>query len=303
MANTKKDRKELNWFLQLITLGDRFSARDFFDRLKKGFVEFLIVFFGVLVSFSVEQQGEDFDDRGKNIDNLENLRNELLEMQEYTKIYIDQNEWVTDLFQKQYERWDADNDSVFLYYDENLFEEHFPPLAFYTTRDPFNPPRVVYDAIQLDGTFRFLGTEIGKKMKENYDGVELKYLMINTDKEEKAFIDDYNKRIANQWVFDLGRIEVNNNLFWLKNREYIQNDRFMRYNLLKRLELWGEIREQLSQYNGQLENNIKFLDSIINEKNDEWTLIWWWGDKPDWLRASPKLTTEELPDQEPLAAQ
>ena len=51
-------------------------------------------------------------------------------MQEYTNIYIDQNEWVTDLFQKQYERWDADNDSVFLYYDENLFEEHFPPLAF-----------------------------------------------------------------------------------------------------------------------------------------------------------------------------
>ena len=50
-------------------------------------------------------------------------------------------------------------------------------------------------------------------MKENYDGVELKYLMINTDKEEKAFIDDYNQRIANQWVFDLGRIEVNNNLF------------------------------------------------------------------------------------------
>ena len=65
MTNPKKDRKELNWFLQLITLGDRFSARDFFDRLKKGFVEFLIVFFGVLVSFSVEQQGEDFDDRGK----------------------------------------------------------------------------------------------------------------------------------------------------------------------------------------------------------------------------------------------
>ena len=140
-------------------------------------------------------------------------------------------------------------------------------------------------------------------MKENYDGVELKYLMINTDKEEKAFIDDYNQRIANQWVFDLGRIEVNNNLFWLKNRKYIQNDRFMRYNLLKRLELWVEIRDQLEQYNGQLENNIKFLDSIINEKNDEWTLIWWWGEKPDWLRASPKLKTEELPDQEPLAVQ
>ena len=51
MTNPKKDRKELNWFLQLITLGDRFSARDFFDRLKKGFVEFLIVFLGYWFPF------------------------------------------------------------------------------------------------------------------------------------------------------------------------------------------------------------------------------------------------------------
>ena len=63
MANQKKDRNELNWFLRLITLGDRFSMQDFYDRLKKGFVEFLIVFFGVLVSFSVEQQGENFDEK------------------------------------------------------------------------------------------------------------------------------------------------------------------------------------------------------------------------------------------------
>ena len=46
MANHKKDRSELNWFFRLITLGDRFSVQDFYDRLKKGFVEFLIVFLG-----------------------------------------------------------------------------------------------------------------------------------------------------------------------------------------------------------------------------------------------------------------
>ena len=76
MTDKKKSRSELNWFIRLFTVGDRFSLRDFYDRLKKGFVEFLIVFFGVLVSFSVEQQGENFDDREKNIDNLMNLRDE-----------------------------------------------------------------------------------------------------------------------------------------------------------------------------------------------------------------------------------
>ena len=41
----KKDleRDKLSWYIRLITLGDRFSYQDFFDRFKKGFVEFLIV--------------------------------------------------------------------------------------------------------------------------------------------------------------------------------------------------------------------------------------------------------------------
>jgi len=184
------DRKEMNWFLQLFTIGDRFSVRDFYDRLKKGFVEFLIVFFGVLVSFSVEQQGENFDDRGANIDNLSGLRDELMQMREYTQEYVAQNEWVTDMYLQQYRRWEEDNDSIFLVYEEED-DYYYPPMAFYTNRDPFNPPRVVYDAIKLDGTFRFLGSDIGRLVNDNYDGTDLKYLMINTDKEEKTFVDEY----------------------------------------------------------------------------------------------------------------
>lgn len=302
MANQKKDRSELNWFFRLITLGDRFSVQDFYDRLKKGFVEFLIVFFGVLVSFSVEQQGENFDDREKNIDNLVGLRNELIEMKEYTEEYILQNEWVTNMYLEQYRRWEQDNDSIFLVYDEEE-DFYYSPMAFYTNRDPFNPPRVVYDAIKLDGTFRFLGSDIGRLVNDNYDGTDLKYLMINTDKEEKTYVEEFNGRLAHQWVFDLDKIDVEDNDFWVDNRKYIQQDRFIKYNLFKRIELWYQINEQLLAYNETLEKNIGVLNDVIAEKEDQWTVIWWWGDKPDWLRASPKLTTEELPDQEPLAAQ
>ena len=302
MANQKKERNELNWFLRLITLGDRFSMRDFYDRLKKGFVEFLIVFFGVLVSFSVEQQGENFDDRESNIDNLIGLRNELMEMKAYTQDYILENEWVTNMYLEQYKRWEQDNDSIFLVYDEED-DFHYPPMAFYTNRNPFNPPRVVYDAIKLDGTFRFLGSEIGRLVNDNYDGTDLKYLMINTDKEEKNWVDEYTGRLAHQWVFDLNSIDVEENDFWVKNRKYIQQDRFIKYNLFKRIELWYQINEQLFAYNETLDKNIRVLNKVIAEKEDQWTVIWWWGDKPDWLRASPKLTTEELPDQEPLAVQ
>ncbi|MCH1517300.1 MAG: hypothetical protein L7T62_01660 [Flavobacteriaceae bacterium] len=303
MANKKgSDRKELNWFLQLFTIGDRFSLRDFYDRLKKGFVEFLIVFFGVLVSFSVEQQGENFDDRESNIDNLSGLRDELIEMREYTQEYIGQNEWVTDMYLQQYLRWEQDNDSIFLVHEEED-DYYFSPMAFYTNRDPFNPPRVVYDAIKLDGTFRFLGSDVGRLVNDNYDGTDLKYLMINTDKEEKTFVDEYRSRLANQWVFDLDQIEVENNSFWVENRSYVQQDRFVKYNLFKRIELWNQINEQLISYEETLSENIKILDAVLLEKEREWTLIWWWGETPSWLQSSQKSATEEPQDQEQLADQ
>ena len=298
MAEENKKRNELNWFIRLFTVGDRFSLRDFYDRLKKGFVEFLIVFFGVLVSFSVEKQGGEFDDRGNNIDNLVGLRNELIEMQEYTLEYIETNEWVTELYREQYNRWEQDNDSIFIVYGEEQ-EFHFAPMAYYTNRDPFNPPRVVYDAIKLDGTFRFLGSKIGRLVNDNYDGTFLKYLMINTDKEEKTYIEEFTHRLAHQWVFDLEKIDVEDNDFWVENRRYIQKDRFIKYNLFKRLELWLQINEQLNTYNDLLTKNIEVLDSVINEKEDEWTLIWWWGEKPSWLQASQKSEKEEPQDQEP----
>ena len=48
-ANAKKssgiEKEKLNWFVRLITLGDRFDIKDFFDRFKKSIVEFIILSF------------------------------------------------------------------------------------------------------------------------------------------------------------------------------------------------------------------------------------------------------------------
>ena len=296
------EREKLSWLLRLITLGDRFSYQDFFDRFKKGFVEFLIVFFGVLVSFSVEQQGEEFGDRESNLDNLKGLRDELVDMHQYTLEYIDQNEWVTGMYQRQYDKWDQDNDSVFIDWEPDQ-EFYFAPMGYYTNRDAFNPPRVVYDAIKLDGTFRFLGSNIGRLINDNYDGTELKYLIMNTDKEEKGFIDDFSDRLGHQWVFDLKDIDVESDQFWIENRKYIQSDKFIKYNLFKRIQLWIQIREQLGDYDVNIQENIKVLNKVIAEKESEITIVWWWFSRPSWLQDSPKSELVELPVQEPLTDQ
>ena len=49
----------------------------------------------------------------------------------------------------------------------------------------FDPPRVNFDAIKLDGTFRLMPKEVGLKMTEIYDGTELRYLIENTGKNEE----------------------------------------------------------------------------------------------------------------------
>ena len=43
-----------------------------------------------------------------------NLREEVEKIIEYTDAYIEQVDWVSELYQKQYNRWEQDNDSVFI---------------------------------------------------------------------------------------------------------------------------------------------------------------------------------------------
>ena len=269
------DKRKLNWFLRIITLGDRFSYQDFYDRIKKGFVEFLIVFFGVLVSFSVENQGEEFGDRESNIDNLVNLRDEMNDIKNYTQEYIEENSWVRKTFQQLYDSWEIKNDSVYVWIDEY---DGLPwsPLSIYSNYNPFNPPRVVYEAIKLDGTFRFLGSEIGRVVNNIYDGTDLKYLMLNTDREEQFYVDQIEDRIATKWIFDLDFIDLYEMNFFVENRKYIQKDKYLKYNLFKRLNLWTQVSEQLVDYDVTLTKSIRKLDSVIKVKDDEITIIWWW---------------------------
>ncbi|MGB0316847.1 MAG: EF-hand domain-containing protein [Flavobacteriaceae bacterium] len=274
------EKEKLNWFLRLITLGDRFDIKDFWDRVKKSIVEFVILVFGVTVSFGIEQQGGVSDNRADGIENLENLREEVGKMITYTDEYIGQIDWVTELYQKQYNRWEQDNDSIFI--DWQLDEEepdgkyYFAPMGLYVQRDPFDPPRVNFDAIKLDGTFRLMPKEVGLKMTEIYDGTELKYLIENTGKNEERYVQQFVDRIANKWVYDLPWVDVDYNEFWIENRKYIQNDKFIKYNLYKRLDLWQySVKEQLQSYKSSLIESTKLLDSVIEVRESEFEFIWW----------------------------
>ena len=275
-----KDQKELNWFIRLFTLGDRFDIKDFYDRLKKSIVEFVILVFGVTVSFGIEQQGGVSDNRADGIENLENLREEVGKMIDYTDEYIAENQFVREMYRNQYEKWELDNDSIFIYGMDDEEEPdgkyYFPPMGYYSNRNPFNPERVQFDAIKLDGTFRLLPKKVGLKMTEIYDGKNLNYLIENTTSIEKKFVDQFNDRVGNKWVYDLENVDLISNEFWIKNRKYVQNDKTLKYNLFNRLDLWEEqIAAQLQEYREELVLSTKMLDSVIAVRESEFEFIWW----------------------------
>ena len=178
-ANARKtagiEKENLNWFFRLITIGDRFNIKDFFDRLKKSIVEFIILVFGVTVSFGIEQQGGVSDNRSDGIENLSNLREEIDQIILYTDEYTENLNWIVNFYIKQYEKWEQDDDNVFIDFMEDEEEPdgkyYFPPMSLYVNRNPFNPERVIFDAIKLDGTFRLLPKEVGLEMTKIYDGV------------------------------------------------------------------------------------------------------------------------------------
>ena len=276
-ANASKsagiEKEKLNWFLKLITLGDRFSLGDFFDRTKKGFVEFLIVFFGVLVSFGVEQKGDDFEDREWNIENLHNLLDEMKGLKEYTDEHLMTVEYIKGEYQDLYDNWDSDKKSLFIWvYGPDDFGF---PLKEYTNRMPFDPDRRVYETIKLDGTFRFLGGEVGKTVYDAYDGTLYQYIKMNADKEEEVFTKKFNNRVDSKWIYDLDEINFDDPQFWLKNKKYIQDDYFVKYNIFKRIELWDQTIDQIKEYLEIVDKSIAILEKEIKTKDEEITIVYW----------------------------
>lgn len=278
--DNNKDKKPLHWFVRLFTLGERFDIQDFWDRLKKSVVQFILLVFGVTVSFGIEQQGGNSDDREDAIENLTNLRQEVDSLLVYTNTYMEQIDWVSEMYLKQYVRWEDNNDSIFIDFIEDQEEPngkyYFPPMGRYNQRDPFDPPRVSFDAIKLDGTFRLLPKAVGLQMTKIYDGSELKYLIENTGKVEERLVTQYIDRIASKWVYDLPWVDIDDPAFWIKNRKYVQQDKFVKYNLFKRVELWEySIKDQLVDYKTSLEESIKLLDSVLAVRDSEIEFIWW----------------------------
>lgn len=276
-----KIEKPKNLLLRLFTLGKSFSTRTFSDNTKKFFLNGLGLFIVVTFTFYVENLGEEYETRMKYIDNVKTISAGLESVMLYSNEYKEQVDWVAEMYQKQYDKWEIDSDSIFLDYMEDSEEPdgiwYYSPLAFFNNRDPFNPPHIGFEIFESGNQdFKLVDPFITSKISEINKGAHLIYLKKNTNDVEEKMINQYSEILIKWARENIDITKILDNEFWIENRKYIQKDLELKYILQKRTELWQEsITYQLDEYIKIVERDKKILDSVIKIYNQEKYFLYW----------------------------
>jgi hypothetical protein len=268
-------------YLKLFTLGKKFSSKTFSDNTKKLLLNALALFVVVTFTFYVESVGDNYENRQKYLDISKKILDELYLVSDYTDTYISQTDNLLPMYKKQIDRWDNDNDSIFIDYFINKNapngKYYYAPLGLFTNTKVYNPPRIEYKTFSK-GTqdFFLINPEISNRIFELYEGSDIQYLSEETAKNEEKYINQFMDRLENKWVQDLPSVDIESKEFWIKNRKYFQNDKFLKHLFKKRYDLWRFIvKDQLSYQNEIIKKDIKSLDSVIQRMNNEKYFLYW----------------------------
>ena len=273
-----KIEKPKNLFIRFFTLGKNFSSRTFSDNTKKFFLNGTGLFIVVTFTFYVENLGEEYETRMKYIENVKTISAGLESIILYSKAFKEEVDWVAEIYQKQFDKWEVNNDSIYLEYEEDPEGGfYYSPMSFFTNRNPFNPNQIGFEIFESgDQDFKLVDPFVTHKISEIIKGDYLTYLKKNTNDVEEKIVNQYSE-ILKKWARD--KIDITNiwdNEFWIENRKYIQKDMELKFILMKRRELWEEsIKYQLDNYIKIVEDDKRILDSVINNYNQEKYFLYW----------------------------
>ena len=268
------------WYVKLFTLGKNFSSRTFSDNSKKFLLNAIGLFVVVTFTFYVENLGDEYETKKKYVELVKDINSGLENILKYSKVYREQIDWVAELYTDQYNKWEIDNDSIFIDFQEDDEEPdgkyYFAPMAMFDLYDPFNPPILGFEVFKSGNQdFKMVDNFTTSIISDIMEGYDLKYLEENTNQNEKKIVEEY-QIILKKWT---GKIDVttkNDNQFWIQNRKFIQNDNELKYLLYRRMELWTYvIGEQVDNYTKNVENDQRLLDSMINIFDNEKYFLYW----------------------------
>ena len=273
-------KEPIKWYVKLFKIGKNFSSKTFSDNTKKFFLNAIALFIVVTFTFYVESVGDEYKNRQKYLDISKKILNELYLISDYTDEYISQTDNILPMYERQIDRWDNDNDSIFIDYFKNKNapdKYYYVPLGLFKNTKVYDPPRIEYKTFSK-GTqdFFLINPEISNRIFELYEGSDIQYLSQETAKNEEKYINQFMDRVENKWIEDLPSVDTESKEFWIKNRKYIQNDKFLKHLFKKRYDLWRFIvKDQLSYQNEIIKKEIKSLDSVIQRMNSEKYILYW----------------------------
>jgi len=271
--NTKKFK---SFLLKIFTVGNRFSVSDFYDRLKKYAVEGIGIFMVISFSFYVENKGGEYEMTKSYLEMLHAFKKDILETKNYADDFMSNLKEEGQIYRVQLDKWNVDNDSVFITSFEDEDGKYFyPPIAYFNNYNPFIPSKRGQKIFEMGGVdFELLNNSVSESINEFYDKT-LYYLEENSTSYEKKYIQDFEDRIVKVWSSDIGNIELTKNQFWIDNRRYIQKDKVL-YNLIKfRLGLWDEELYQLEDTVDDINSTLEKVETVIQEMEDEVYFVYW----------------------------
>ena len=274
--NFRNTNKLKSFFLKIFTVGNRFSVRDFYDRLKKYAVEGIGIFMVISFSFYVENKGGEYEMTKSYLEMLHAFKKDILETKNYADNFMSDLKEEGEIYRLQLDKWNVDNDSVFITSFEDEDGKYFyPPIAYFNNYNPFIPSKRGQKIFEMGGVdFELLNNSVSESINEFYDKT-LYYLEENSTSYEKKYIQDFEDRIVKVWSSDIGNIELTKNQFWIYNRRYIQKDKVL-YNLIKfRLGLWDEELYQLEDIVNDLNRTLEKVETVIQEMEDGVYFVYW----------------------------
>ena len=112
--------------------------------------------------------------------------------------------------------------------DSQYDPKHAIPMATYNEITALEKPQPIFTLFkQVDLNFKLVSKD--KQIIKQQDQGQLIVLFLNH--QERLLMMDFRQPNKTQWTQDLSILNLKDSTFWIKNRRFIQNDHYLRYNL------------------------------------------------------------------------
>ena len=261
-------------YVKLFTLGKKFSSQTFSDNLKKFLLNGIGLFIVVTFTFYVESVGDEYEKKERYKEIVSKIPERLRKSVNYSDEYLETSEYRISELKNILEKWEIDNDSIFI---TTMNNEFYSPFTYFELIIEYAPPFIGMKMFESgDQEFKMLYPEISEEIEKLTDGEKLNHILSGINKDEKELINKYTELVYSDFSQKLDISNLNDFKFWLYNREEIQSSVKLKYLVNKRLIIIRDfLVPNVKNYKSEIIKNLKYFDSVNNSFKSEKYFLYW----------------------------